>query len=103
MSKGFTAVELIHELEPVVETGVGGVYDLRRPLDDVVMPLPRKRRIFERDDLSGEGETPARRPSGHHRTEDREAVKFEESKVRYLERESRRAASEAATLSALVN
>jgi hypothetical protein len=34
---------------------------------------------------------------------DREAVKFEESNVRYFERESRRAASEAATLSALVN
>jgi hypothetical protein len=40
---------LIHELEPVAETGVGGVYDLRQHLNDVVLPLPRKRRIFERD------------------------------------------------------
>jgi hypothetical protein len=56
MSKSFTDVELIHKLEPVVETGVGGVYDLRQHLDDVVMPLLRKWRIFERDDLSGEGE-----------------------------------------------
>jgi hypothetical protein len=57
MSKRFTDVELIHEPEPVVETGVGGVYDRRQHLNDVVMPLPRKRRIFERDDLSGEGES----------------------------------------------
>lgn len=40
--QSFTDVELIHELEPVVETGVGSVYDLRQPLDDVVMPLLRK-------------------------------------------------------------
>jgi acyl-[acyl-carrier-protein] desaturase len=103
MSKSFTDVELIHELEPFVETGVGGVYDLRQHLDDVVMPLLRKWRIFERDDLSGEGERRRDDLAATIERMDREAVKFEESKVRYFERESRRAAGEAATLSALVN
>ncbi|WP_029110418.1 acyl-ACP desaturase [Mycobacterium sp. URHD0025] len=34
---------------------VGGVYDPRIHLDDVVMPILRKWRIFEREDFTGEG------------------------------------------------
>jgi acyl-[acyl-carrier-protein] desaturase len=103
MSKSFTDVELIHEPEPVVETGVGGVYDLRQHLNDVGMQLPRKRRIFEADISAAKVNAGRDDLAATIEPMDREAVKFEESKVRYFERESRRAASEAATLPALVN
>jgi len=86
-----------------VAIAVGGVYDLRQHLDDVVMPVLRKWRIFERDDLSGEGERRRDDLAATIERMDREAVKFEKSKARYLERESRRAASEAATVAPLVN
>jgi hypothetical protein len=33
---------------------VGGVYDPRIHLDDIVMPVPNKWRIFEREDFTGE-------------------------------------------------
>ncbi len=33
---------------------VGGVYDPRIHLDEVVMPVLKKWRIFERDDFNGE-------------------------------------------------
>ena len=33
---------------------VGGVYDPRIHLDDVVMPVLKKWRIFEREDFTGE-------------------------------------------------
>ncbi|MGV9802138.1 acyl-ACP desaturase, partial [Mycobacterium sp. NPDC003449] len=38
-----------------VVIAVGGVYDPRIHLDDVVMPVLKKWRIFERDDFTGEG------------------------------------------------
>src|SRR5205807_9403938 len=38
-----------------VKIAVGGIYDLRQHLDDVIMPVLRKWRIFERDDFRGEG------------------------------------------------
>ena len=34
---------------------VGGVYDPRIHLDDVLMPVLKKWRIFEREDFTGEG------------------------------------------------
>jgi acyl-[acyl-carrier-protein] desaturase len=69
---------------------VGGVYDPRIHLEDVVMPVLKKWRIFEREDFSGEAA----------RLRDDVAVlikelevtcdKFEVSKQRQLEREERR-------------
>ena len=38
-----------------MKIAVGGIYDLRQHLDDVVMPVLRKWRIFERDDSGPEG------------------------------------------------
>jgi acyl-[acyl-carrier-protein] desaturase len=73
-----------------VMIAVGGVYDPRIHLDEVVMPVLKKWRIFERDDFSGEAA----------RLRDDLAVlikelevacdKFELSKQRQLEREARR-------------
>ena len=37
-----------------VTIAVGGVYDPRIHLDDIVMPVPKKWRIFEREDFTGE-------------------------------------------------
>jgi acyl-[acyl-carrier-protein] desaturase len=66
---------------------VGGVYDPRIHLDDVVMPVLKKWRIFERDDFTGES---ARlRDELGMLVEDLEdtCVKFEVAKQRRLERE----------------
>jgi acyl-[acyl-carrier-protein] desaturase len=73
-----------------VMIAVGGVYDPRIHLDEVVMPVLKKWRIFEREDFTGEA----------NRLRDDLAVlikelevacdKFELSKQRQLEREARR-------------
>ena len=70
---------------------VGGVFDPRIFLDDVVMPVLKKWRIFEREDFTGEA---ARmRDDLALLVEELEdaSTKFEVSKQRHLEREARRA------------
>ena len=84
---GFTVPEFRRK---AVMIAVGGVYDPRIHLDEVVMPVLKKWRIFERDDFTGEAA----------RLRDDLAVlikelevacdKFELSKQRQLEREARR-------------
>jgi acyl-[acyl-carrier-protein] desaturase len=74
-----------------VKIAVGGIYDLRQHLDDVVMPVLRKWRIFERDDFNGEGAQRRDELAVFIKQMNAEAAKFEESKARYLEREARRA------------
>jgi acyl-[acyl-carrier-protein] desaturase len=70
---------------------VGGVYDPRIHLDEVVMPVLRKWRIFERDDFTGEAAR-LRDDLAVLVTELEAACdKFEISKQRHLEREARRA------------
>jgi acyl-[acyl-carrier-protein] desaturase len=70
---------------------VGGVYDLRIHLDDVVMPVLKKWRIFEREDFTGEAAR-LRDDLGLLIEELEEGcAKFEVSKQRYLEREARKA------------
>lgn len=67
---------------------MGGVYDLRIHLDDVVMPVLKKWRIFERDDFTGEAAA-MRDDLANLITEIEEAAdKFEES-ARKLERDAR--------------
>jgi acyl-[acyl-carrier-protein] desaturase len=74
-----------------VTIAVGGVYDPRIHLDDVVMPVLKKWRIFERDDFTGEAAR-MRDDLGVLVEELTEASeKFEESKQRRLEREARKA------------
>jgi acyl-[acyl-carrier-protein] desaturase len=68
---------------------VGGVYDPRIHLDDVVMPVLKKWRIFEREDFTGEAAA-MRDDLGVLITELEQACeKFEVSKRRQLEREAR--------------
>jgi acyl-[acyl-carrier-protein] desaturase len=72
-----------------VMIAVGGVYDPRIHLDEVVMPVLKKWRIFERDDFTGEA---ARlRDDLAVLIKDHEVAcdKFEVSKQRQLEREAR--------------
>ncbi len=85
---GFTVPEFRRK---AVIIAVGGVYDPRIHLDDVVMPVLKKWRIFERDDFTGEA-AKMRDDLGFLVEELEEACeKFEVSKQRRLEREARRA------------
>jgi acyl-[acyl-carrier-protein] desaturase len=81
-----------------VKMAVGGIYDLRQHLDDVVMPVLRKWRIFERDDFGAEGERRRDELAVFIKEMNEEAAKFEESKARYLEREARKADRDAASV-----
>jgi acyl-[acyl-carrier-protein] desaturase len=74
-----------------VVIAVGGVYDPRIHLDDVVMPVLKKWRIFEREDFTGEA---ARmRDDLALLVEELEEAcdKFAVAKQRRLEREARMA------------
>jgi len=84
---GFTVPEFRRK---AVIIAVGGVYDPRIHLDEIVMPVLKKWRIFERDDFTGEA---ARmRDDLAVLVKELEAAgdKFDVSKQRYLEREARR-------------
>ena len=85
---GFTVPEFRRK---AVIIAVGGVYDPRIHLEDVVMPVLKKWRIFEREDFTGEAA--AMRDDLALLVEEIEEAcdKFEESKRRRLEREARRA------------
>ncbi|HUL98955.1 MAG TPA: acyl-ACP desaturase [Mycobacterium sp.] len=85
---GYTVPEFRRK---AVIIAVGGVYDPRVHLDDVVMPVLKKWRIFEREDFTGEA---ARmRDDLALLVEELEEAcdRFEESKRRRLEREARKA------------
>ena len=85
---GFTVPEFRRK---AVIIAVGGVYDPRIHLEDVVKPVLKKWRIFEREDFTGEAA--AMRDDLALLVEEIEEAcdKFEESKRRRLEREARRA------------
>ncbi|KUH80807.1 MULTISPECIES: acyl-ACP desaturase [unclassified Mycobacterium] len=85
---GYTVPEFRRK---AVIIAVGGVYDPRIHLDDVVMPVLKKWRIFEREDFTGEAAR-MRDDLGVLVEELEDASqKFEESKQRRLEREARKA------------
>lgn len=85
---GFTVPEFRRK---AVIIAVGGVYDPRIHLEDVVMPVLKKWRIFERGDFTGEAAR-MRDDLGTLVEELKAACeKFEESKQRRLERDARRA------------
>ncbi|HSA40585.1 MAG TPA: acyl-ACP desaturase, partial [Mycobacterium sp.] len=81
---GFTVPEFRRK---AVIIAVGGVYDPRIHLDDVVMPVLKKWRIFEREDFTGEAA--AMRDDLGLLIEELEETceKFEVAKERRLERE----------------
>jgi acyl-[acyl-carrier-protein] desaturase len=69
---------------------VGGVYDPRIHLEDVVMPVLKKWRIFEREDFSGEAARERDDLAVLIKELEVACDKFEISKQRQLEREARR-------------
>src|ERR1700684_1809517 len=73
-----------------VMIAVGGVYDIRIHLNEVVMPVLKKWRILEREDFSGEGARMRDDVGAHIKELEAACEKFEVSKQRYLEREARR-------------
>jgi acyl-[acyl-carrier-protein] desaturase len=85
---GFTVPEFRRK---AVIIAVGGVYDPRIHLDDVVMPVLKKWRIFEREDFTGEAAR-MRDDLGLLVEELQEACdKFEVAKHKRLEREAKKA------------
>ncbi len=68
-----------------VEIAVAGIYDLRQHKDDVVMPVLRKWRVFEREDFGAEGQ----------RARDELGVLLEELEVGAVRFEERRDALKA--------
>ncbi|GFG74406.1 acyl-ACP desaturase [Mycobacterium botniense] len=68
---------------------VGGVYDVRIHLEDVVKPVLKKWRIFERDDFTGEAAWMQEDLGALMDELEKECEKFELSKQRYLERKAR--------------
>jgi acyl-[acyl-carrier-protein] desaturase len=90
---GYTVPEFRRK---AVIIAVGGVYDPRIHLDDVVKPVLKKWRIFEREDFTGEA-AEMRDDLGKLIEELEETCeKFEVAKVRRLERERKVAEKKAA-------
>src|SRR6202789_2881141 len=73
-----------------VMLAVGGVYDPRIHLDEVVMPVLKKWRIFERDDFSGQAARERDDLAVLVKELEQACDKLEISKQRQLEREARR-------------
>ena len=69
---------------------VGGVYDPRIHLDDVVMPVLKKWRIFEREDFSPVGEQRREQLAAYLTRLEGEVLKFEEQRDRLLARDARK-------------
>lgn len=84
---GFTVPEFRRK---AVIIAVGGVYDPRIHLDEVVMPVLRKWRIFEREDFTGDAARMRDDLAVLVKELEQASDKFEESKQRYLEREARK-------------
>ncbi len=84
---GFTVPEFRRK---AVIIAVGGVYDPKIHLDEVVMPVLRKWRIFEREDFTGEAAWMRDDLALLVKELEQTGEKFEESKQRYIEREARR-------------
>ena len=85
---GYTVPEFRRK---AVVIAVGGVYDPRIHLEEVVMPVLRKWRIFEREDFTGEAAWMRDDLAVLIKEIEQAAEKFEESKQRYIEREARKA------------
>jgi acyl-[acyl-carrier-protein] desaturase len=72
-----------------VMIAVGGVYDPRIHLDEVVMPVLKKWRIFEREDFTGEAAAMRDDLGVLIKELELSCDKFEISKQRQLDREAR--------------
>ena len=79
-----------------VVIATGGIYDPRIHLEDVVMPILKKWRIFERDDFTGEGARMRDELGMLVADLEQTCVKFEEAKARKLDRDAKLAEKRAA-------
>ncbi|MFI6044853.1 acyl-ACP desaturase [Nocardia sp. NPDC051321] len=70
-----------------------GIYDLRQHLDVVVRPVLRAWNVFERTDLSGEGERARDKLSAYLDELAEKATRFEEQRDRVAARQAERAAA----------
>jgi acyl-[acyl-carrier-protein] desaturase len=70
-----------------------GIYDLRLHHDEVVMPILRFWKVFDRDDLTGEGARAREELAAFMTTLDGQAKRFEEQRDRMRERAARKAAA----------
>ena len=90
---GYTVPEFRRK---AVVIAVGGVYDPRIHLEDVVMPVLKKWRIFERDDFTGEAAEMRGALAKLVEELEETCEKFEDAKARRLEREAQKAEKKAA-------
>ena len=72
-----------------------GIYDPRQHLDEVVTPVLRNWRIFERDDFGPEGEQRREQLDAYLEVLRRQTLKFEEQRDRLLAREARKQEAQA--------
>ncbi|NGX06389.1 acyl-ACP desaturase [Mycobacteroides franklinii] len=79
-----------------VTIATGGVYDPQSHLDEVVLPVLRKWRIFDRDDITGEAEWYREDLDRIVGDLKKTSSDFEEVKAKYLERQAKRAERNAA-------
>ncbi|WP_421845077.1 acyl-ACP desaturase [Mycobacterium sp.] len=84
---GFTVPEFRRK---AVIIAVGGVYDPRIHLNEVVMPVLKKWRIFEREDFTGEAARMRDDLAVLIKELEQASDKFDDSKQRYLDREARK-------------
>ena len=90
---GYTVPEFRRK---AVVIAMGGVYDPRIHLEDVVMPVLKKWRIFEREDFTGEGARLRDELATLITELEETCVKFEEAKERKLDRDAKLAEKRAA-------
>jgi acyl-[acyl-carrier-protein] desaturase len=76
-----------------VQIAVAGIYDLRIHHDEVLWPILRQVRVFERNDLSAEGEKARTELSEFLAALDGAATRFEEKRAAKRERDALRAAA----------
>ena len=67
-----------------------GIYDLRQHLEEVVQPVLRKWNVFDRDDLSAEGEKTREELASFLEQLEKDTLKFEEMRDRALAREAKK-------------
>ncbi|MDF0529202.1 acyl-ACP desaturase [Tsukamurella sp. 8F] len=69
-----------------------GIYDLRQHMDEVLKPIFKIWRVFDRDDLTARGEQARAELAEFMDQMEKNVIRFEESRARAVERERARAA-----------
>ena len=65
-----------------------GIYDLRQHLEEVIQPVLRKWKVFEREDFTAEGEKTREELAAFLEQLEKDTIKFEEMRDRSLAREA---------------